>query len=85
MIGSCLVASSNAPRFLHHHVYFCIGGFEFVVDGLAEDEVELFVSVEEWLVDPVVPSDPSAFMASKTDMPCGPMVIRTGSPSGDIP
>ena len=41
---------------------------------------------EEPLLDPTVPElDPFTFAASNTDMPCGPIVITTGSPSGDLP
>ena len=51
--------------------------------GLAGFELELR---EGLLFDPVVPElDPLAFIASKTDMPRGPIVITTGSPSGDLP
>ncbi len=36
------------------------------------------------LVDPVgLPAEP-ALIASNTDIPCGPMVITIGSPSGDL-
>ncbi len=61
--------------------YFCIPDFPEGFD--IEFELEL---LEEPLFDPTVPDlDPFAFMASKTDMPCGPIVITTGSPSGDLP
>lgn len=41
---------------------------------------------EEPLLDPTVPElYPFTFAASNTDMPCGPIVITTGSPSGDLP
>jgi hypothetical protein len=53
--------------------------------GFAEVEPEP-LDVVEWLVDPVVLPDPeAAFMASKTDIPRGPIVITMGSPSGDFP
>jgi len=48
--------------------YFCGWELEFG-DWVAEGELELFVPGEEWLLDPVVSSDPPAFMASKTDIP----------------
>ena len=41
-------------------------------------------------LEPVVPDvfepepEPLAFMASNTDIPCGPIVISTGSPSFDL-
>lgn len=61
--------------------YFCIPDFP---DGFFM-ELELEFD-EEPLLDPTVPElYPFTFAASNTDMPCGPIVITTGSPSGDLP
>jgi len=53
---------------LRAYLLFCVLDFELEVD------------------EPVVEPDPEVlpFIASNTDMPCGPIVISTGSPSFDL-
>jgi hypothetical protein len=69
-------------RIRSNYYFGCTAELEFAeAFGLGLFEFRLEPSFE-----PTVPElVPVAPMASKTDMPCGPIVIRTGLPSGDFP
>jgi hypothetical protein len=70
-----LRAAGRTAREVRLNTY-CLAG---ELDVVEEDGLE----VAEPLALPVVADDPelfSEFMASKTDIPCGPIVMTTGSP-----